>query len=146
MTPLSLEHFLPNGREPADIAGALEVAGATRIALVAACATIEDHRRTCEAMGDAKGAKFMAEAAAKLKARAITIWNVIAAMKALDPDWTADRDKALDARLEAMAGDAEHGAWMLDTAADFVKLAVSESRLSALEATVAADAEAADAR
>lgn len=145
MTTLSLDHFLPSGREASDVGAALEVAGATRIALVAACVTIEDHRLTSEACGDAEGARLTAEAAARLKARAVTIWNTIAALKALDPTWTAERDKALDTRLEAMAADATNGRWMLDMAADFLKIALSEVRLSAMEAAASQVAEVADA-
>ena len=144
MTTLSLEHFLPNGREPADIAAALETAGATRIALVAACVGVENFRLDFEARGDEDGAKLLGAAALKLKGQALKIWNVIAAIKALDPDWSAERDKALDARLEAMAADAEAGQWMIDAAENFLKLALSEVRLSALEVAAAEDAEVAD--
>lgn len=145
MTTLSLEHFLPNGHEPADIAAAIEVAGATRVALVAACVGVENFRLDFEARGDEEGAKLLGEAAAKLKARAVTLWNVIAALKALDSDWTTGRDKALDARLETMAADAEGGRWMIDMSARFLKLAMSEVYMAALELTAAENGEVADA-
>lgn len=145
MDDLTLEHFLPNGCEPADIAAALEVASATRIAMVAACVTIEDCRLTCHAIGDSEGAALLGAAAEKLKARAVTVWNAVGALKALDSGWTVERDKALDARLEAMAGDAEHGGWMLDMAERFLKLALSEVRLSAIDAGATQDAEVANA-
>lgn len=44
-----------------------------------------------------------------------------------------------------MAADAEGGRWMIDMSARFLKLAMSEVRLAALELTAAADGEVADA-